>query len=154
MIDGFVTLDTTDSTLDSTTAFTWDADVLLGIVGIEWQSSLFANSNLYVLGTLTIDAIQFDRRLYRAPYSTLWFNEGDGRPNAQLVRVSFDLWDDRGITYAQNPLRVYRDRAVLATNVRAVFGSFPIEAMQSYAYAPIESGYRVDVVFVTTSGRS
>ena len=153
MIDGLITLDTTASTLDSTTAFTWDADIILGIVEIVWATSL-ASFNLRLLGTLTIDAIEFDRRMYRAPYSNFWFLEGDGRPNAQLVRVSADVWDDRGITYAQNPLRVYRERSLLTTRVRAAFGSFDVAAMQSYSYTPIESGYRVEIVFVTLNGRS
>lgn len=148
----FITLDTTASTLDSTTAFTWDADVGTGYVAVQDN----AGASVYYVGTLRLEAFSFDREMLRNPYGNSWFQAGDGRIGPQLIRVTAEVWSDAatGIAVAAPLVEALRAAAEDAANVRVVFGTYNVAALQSFARTPIEAGYRVEMVFVTIDGRN
>jgi hypothetical protein len=153
MLDDLLTADSTTVTAD-TTLFTADNDIVLGLIEIVYPVNATVSRNLRMFGNIAAERLDFNRRMYRAPYGGSWAQEGDGRVGPQLVRATAEIWDDRGITYAQTALRVNRGYCETATQVRSVWGTYPVAALQQYAYQPIEAGYRLDIVFISTSGRS
>lgn len=149
----FITLDTTASTLDSTTAFTWDADVsVIGWLALETMAGVSS----YLIGTVRAESIAFARELLRNPYGSTWFQAGDGRIGPQLIRVTTEVWSDAstGIAVAAPLVEALRASAEDAAKVRVVFGTYFVAALQSFIRTPIEAGYRVEMVFVTEDGRN
>lgn len=149
----FITLDTTASTLDSTTAFTWDADVTaVGYVALQTSAGAVS----YLLGTVRAESISFAREMVRNPYGSTWFQAGDGRVGPQLIRVTAEVWSDAatGIEIAAPLVEALRAAAEDAGEVRVIFGTYFVAALQSFARTPIEAGYRVEMVFVTEDGRN
>lgn len=148
----FITLDTTSVTLDSTTAFTWDADVGTGYVALQDN----AGASAYYIGTLRLEGIAFDREMLRNPYGSSWFQAGDGRIGPQSIRVTAEVWSDAatGIAVAAPLVEALRAAAEDAAKVRVVFGTYFVAALQSFIRTPIEAGYRVEMVFVTEDGRN
>lgn len=149
-----ITMDSTLVTLDSTTAFTWDQDVVagFGFVTITTASS----TTISFVGDARAEAIQFDRQMLRNPYGTSWFQAGSGTLGPQLIRVTGEVWSTAsdGITSAFTTVESVRAAAEDAVLVEASWGTFDILALQSFARSPIAAGYRVDMVFVTESGRN
>jgi hypothetical protein len=149
-----ITMDSTLVTLDSTTAFTWDQDVVagFGFVTITTASS----TTISFVGDARAEAIQFDRQMLRNPYGTSWFQSGSGTLGPQLIRVTGEVWSTAsdGITSAFTTVEAVRAAAEDAVLVEVSWGTFDILALQSFARSPIEAGYRVDMVFVTESGRN
>ena len=149
----FITLDTTASTLDSTTAFTWDADVsAVGWLALETT----AGATSYLMGTVRAESISFAREMLRNPYGSTWFQAGDGRVGPQSIRVTAEVWSDAatGIAVAAPLVEALRAAAEDAAKVRVVFGTYFIAALASFVRSPIEAGYRVEMVFVTEDGRN
>ena len=149
----FVTLDTTAITLDSTTAFTWDEDAPATNGYVLFRNVLGSWS--YIVGNARAEVITFDRQMLRNPFGSVWFQAGSGRPGPQLLRVSGEVWSvaNDGIVTAAGDVSAVQAAAEDAVLIRVIFGDFDILALQSFARAPIEAGYRVDMVFVTESGR-
>jgi hypothetical protein len=150
----FVTLDTTLSTLDSTTAFTWDADAIARNGFVLWQDS--TGSWSYIVGNARAESISFDREMLRNPFGSVWFQAGSGRPGPQLLRVTGEVWSvaNDGIVTAAGDVNAVQGSAEDAVLVKVIFGDYDVLALQSFARTPIEAGYRVDMVFVTASGRN
>lgn len=150
---GFTTLDTTLVTLDSTTAFTWDEDApaQAGFVNILDST----NSWSFLVGNARPESIEFDRQLQRNPFGSSWFQSGSGTIGPQLVRVTGEVFSDaaNGITSAVALVEDVRVAAEDAVLLRVTWADFEVLALQSFARTPIEAGYRVDMVFVTASGR-
>jgi hypothetical protein len=149
----FVTLDTTAITLDSTTAFTWDEDAPASNGYVLFRNALGSWS--YIVGNARAEVITFDRQMLRNPYGTSWFQSGSGTLGPQLIRVTGEVWSNAsdGITSAFTTVEDVRIAAEDTVLVRVIFGDYGVVALQSFARAPIEAGYRVDMVFVTESGR-
>lgn len=150
----FVTLDTTAITLDSTTAFTWDEDAPASNGIVLFRASTGAWS--FIVGNARAEAITFDRQMLRNPYGTTWFQSGSGTLGPQLIRVTGEVWSaaSDGITSAFTTVEDVRMAAEDAVLVRVIFGDYDVLALQSFARSPIEAGYRVEMVFVTASGRN
>jgi len=150
----FVTLDTTLSTLDSTTAFTWDEDApaLSGLVYFQAASGSWS----YIVGNAQADSISFDREMLRNPFGTVWFQAGSGRSGPQLLRVTGEVWSvaNDGIVTAAGDVNAVQGNAEDAVLVRVIFGDYDVLALQSFVRSPIEAGYRVEMLFVTASGRN
>lgn len=150
----FVTLDTTAITLDSTTAFTWDEDAPASNGFVIFRAASGAWS--FIVGNARAEAITFDRQMLRNPYGTTWFQSGSGTLGPQLIRVTGEVWSaaSDGITSAFTTVEDVRMAAEDAVLVRVIFGDYDVLALQSFARSPIEAGYRVEMVFVTASGRN
>lgn len=148
-----VTMDSTLVTLDSTTAFTWDQDTVsvtpAGFVDIYVNSTVTR-----VTGNARLESIAFNRQMLRNPYGGTWFQAGDGSVGPQLLRVTAEVWDETGIVAAATEVEAVRIAAEDSTLVQTPFGEYDVTALQSFSRSPIESGYRVELVFVTTSGRN
>jgi hypothetical protein len=144
------TLDRTDVTLDSTTAFTWDEDIFaaFGYV-LLFDTADVASA---VRGDARAEGISFDRELHRNPFGQSWFTSGGGRLGPQLLRVTLEVWSD-SIANAHAETEALRVRAEDCARVLTSYGEWPILALQSFSRSPIEAGYRVDAVFVTAQGR-
>lgn len=143
-------MDSTSVTLDSTTAFTWDQDVFAvpGLILLQDGSVTTP-----VRGDVRAEGISFDRELHRNPYGSVWFTSGSDVTNPQLVRVTAEVWSS-SIEVAHADVEAVRVACEDATLLIASYGEWSIAALQSFGRSPIEAGYRLDIVFVTISGRS
>jgi hypothetical protein len=150
----FTTLDSTLVTLDSTTAFTWDEDApaATGFVALRTSSGSWE----FVVGNARAESIEFDRQMLRNPYGSTWFQAGVGTVGPQLVRVTGEVFSSAadGILSAAAEVAALEAAAEDAVLLRVVWGDFNLLALQSFSRSPIEAGYRVDMVFVTESGRN
>jgi len=147
----YFTLDRTDVTLDSTTAFTWDEDAFAPF-GFVLFTDFFGGASL-ARGDARAEAIAFDRELHRNPFGQSWFTSGGGRPGPQLLRVTVEVWSD-SIVNANAVAEQLRARVESCERVETSYGSWQIWALQSFSRTPIEAGYRVDLVLVTAQGRN
>lgn len=142
-------MDSTTVTLD-TTSFTWDQDAFAtpGLILIQDGSSTKP-----VRGDVRAESISFDRELHRNPYGSSWFSSGSYVANPQFVRVTAEVWAS-SIEDAHADAELVRVACEDATLLVTSYGEWPIAALQSFSRSPIEAGYRLDILFVSISGRS
>jgi hypothetical protein len=138
------------STKFSATVPTWDAGMFYGYS--QWE--LANGSKLLIpLSNVRTQAFDYDRRLFRAPYGTIWHQEGDERRGVENVNVIVDVVDDAdGITDAATLANALAGDAPNVVLIDAPFAQFNVLALTSYSRVPIESGYRFDFSFVTVDG--
>ena len=146
-----VTMDNTTITLDSTTAFTWDQNIVTSPFG--FVDLLVSSTKTSIMAVARAEGITFNRALHRNPYGTTWFQSGDGGMGPQSIRITTEVWDEAGIDTAAAELETLRGVAETATEIRTPFGQYFVAALQSFTRVPIESGYRVDMVFISSTGR-
>lgn len=142
-------MDSTLITFDST-VITWDAGLNAGTASLTFATG----PNLPLpLANVRTQAFQYDRRMFRSPYGTVWHQEGDARRLVEEVTLSAFVVDDAsGISSAAITANSVANAAVNATGLQTPFGSFTLLGLVSYSRSPMESGYRLDFRFVTQSG--
>jgi hypothetical protein len=129
---------------------TWDGGLFGGFT--QWQLS--DGTRLVIpLSNVRTQAFQYDRRMFRAPFGSVWHQEGDARRGVELVNVSVEVVDDAdGITDAALLANQLAGSASSVILIDSPFGFFDVLALSSFTRSPIESGYRLNFAFGTLNG--
>jgi len=143
------TFDIDSVTLDASFP-TWDGGILPG--GAQWELS---NGTIVpvTLANVRTQAFQYNRRMFRSPYGTVWHQEGDLKRGVESITVSVHVLDDaNGISDAAIAAEALASVAPDVVRVECHFGEFDVVALQSYSRAPVQSGYRLEFVFGSFDG--
>lgn len=129
---------------------TWDAGLLAGTVSFSFATG----GNLVVnLANVRTQEFQYDRRMFRSPYGSVWHQEGDFRRLVESITVQAHIVDDaNGISDAAIDAGALAVALPSVVRVESAIGDWIVAALASYSRQPIESGYRFDIQFVTFDG--
>jgi hypothetical protein len=143
------TFDRTDVTFDAEVP-TWDAGLFYGVAQLEAPNG---SKIVLKLANVRTETFTYDKNMFRSPYGTVWHIEGDERRLVERITVQAHVIDDpSGISDAAITANVVASALPSVVVVESPFGTFNIAALESFVRVPVESGYRLDVTFVTFSG--
>jgi hypothetical protein len=146
----------------------WDASTTSGIVELELANGSKA---LLTLADIRTQPFGYDRRLFRAPYGTVWRQQGDARRLVENVTVNAYVLGgvlftadvttttadttsvtadsaDTSITSAASPASTLAGILPNVVNIESASLSYAVVGLQSYTRRAVPSGYYFEVVFV------
>lgn len=100
-----------------------------------------------------IPAVQHDRKVHRAPFTSSIFSSGDGRRQEEYVEIRFEVYAD-SIQQASPVIALVRAHAEDASKVETPLGTWMLKGMTQFSEQPSENGYRVSMTFLAASPRS
>jgi hypothetical protein len=139
---GFVTFDSS--------FITWDGSGFAGVVFLVLDNATVVE---VPLANVRTESFSYDRRMFRSPYGTVWHLEGDDRRLVENITVDVFVIDDaNGISDAA--IQANALTSVLPNVVRVVgaIGAFDVVALESFTRQPVQSGYRLSIIFVVDTG--
>jgi hypothetical protein len=143
------TFDNDILTFDATVP-TWDAGLIDGVAQLEAPDG---SKIILDLANVRTETFTYDKNMFRSPYGTVWHIEGDERRLVERITVQAHVIDDpNGISDAAIQASVIATALPSVVVVESPFGTFNIAALESFVRVPVESGYRLDVTFITFSG--
>ena len=105
------------------------------------------------LANVRTEAFTYDRGMFRSPYGTVWHQQGDYRRLVETITVQAHVLNDaNGISDAAIAADSLAQLLPTVTVVKSSIGEFNVAALASYTRQPVESGYRLDISFVTFDG--
>lgn len=142
------TFDASLPTWDST-AYTWDTGygIPVGAVRLSSGSTVY----LWDRVNVRVSDIQFDRGMFRAPYGTVWHQEGDARQAPVEIVMDGEIVGT-SISAAAVELALLRAALESASSAVTHYGLFSIVGVRSIVRTPLELGFRVVATLVTVRG--
>jgi hypothetical protein len=124
----------------------WDASTTSGIVELELADGSKA---LLSLADIRTQPFGYDRSMFRAPYGTVWHQQGDERRLVETITVRGYVLDDaNGISDAAIAANQFAQILPQVVQVDSASLSYAVVGLQSYRQRAVPSGYYFEVVFV------